>query len=138
MKKTLALFLVFVFCLSFVSCSNASSAQVAEEPSSDEEIADESSLEQEEATVDNSDIDIVLVVPNTLGDKAFSDMVWGGITLAKETYGLGNIKCIELRIRNLSFMILSLTTQMVHFKMLYPMRLCRMRARSLLVPLRLL
>jgi len=86
MKKVVALFLVLVFCLSCVACGGSSSAQVTDETSSEEETAG-----------DNSNIDIVLVVPNTLGDKAFSDMVWRGITLAKETYGLGNIKCIELQ-----------------------------------------
>lgn len=41
---------------------------------------------------------VVLVVPNTLGDKAFSDMVWAGVQMAKEQNSqVGNIKCIELQ-----------------------------------------
>ena len=96
MKRVMALILALVFCLSIVACGGSSTAPVAEEDSSDAAVAEEGSS-SDSAAVDNSDIDIVLVVPNTLGDKAFSDMVWSGITMAKETYGLGTIKCIELQ-----------------------------------------
>ena len=96
MKRVMALILALVFCLSIVACGGSGAEHVTEESSSDAAIAEDGSS-SEEAGVDNSDIDIVLVVPNTLGDKAFSDMVWSGITMAKETYGLGTIKCIELQ-----------------------------------------
>ena len=86
MKKVFSLIVVLLFCFSAAACGAPSVAETAEEP-----------VMGEETTADNSDIDIVLVVPNTLGDKAFSDMVWSGVTLAKETYGLGTIKCIELQ-----------------------------------------
>ena len=39
---------------------------------------------------------VVLVVPNNLGDKAFSDLVWSGVQKAKDQYGISEIKCIEL------------------------------------------
>jgi len=42
-------------------------------------------------------LNVVLVVPNSLGDKAFSDMIWNGISIANKQYGLGKTKCIELQ-----------------------------------------
>ena len=41
-------------------------------------------------------LSVVLVVPNNLGDLAFADMVWSGVTRANETYKFKECKCIEL------------------------------------------
>lgn len=47
---------------------------------------------------DKKTYDVVIVIPNSLGDKAFSDMVWAGVQLAKEKNPeIGEIKCIELQ-----------------------------------------
>ena len=41
----------------------------------------------------------MVVIPNSVGDKAFSDIVWAGVQIAKEKNPdrIGNIKCIELQ-----------------------------------------
>ncbi len=73
MKKLFALILAICMILSMVACSNSASDKK-----------------------DDGKLNVVLVVPNNLGDKAFSDMVWAGVTMAKEKHDLNDIKCIEL------------------------------------------
>ena len=52
----------------------------------------------ENVTTPEKTYNVVLVLANTLGDKAFSDMVWAGVQMAKEQNPLvGNIKAIELQ-----------------------------------------
>lgn len=73
MKKVIALVMALVLVVAFAACG-----------------------ENPPAPVDDK-VNVVLVVPNSLGDKAFSDMIWAGVTNAKEKYDLGEVKCIELQ-----------------------------------------
>lgn len=81
MKKLISLIMVFVMMLGLFAC------------------ADSNSDAKEEDGNEDKKANIVLVIPNSLGDKAFSDMVWSGVQTAKENAPdrIGNIKCIELQ-----------------------------------------
>ena len=89
MKKVLTFLLAAVMCLSLGACGAESSG----ESQTSQTTASKSTAS---ATTDNSKIDVLMVAPNNLGDKSFSDLVWKGIQNAKKTYGLGEVKCTEL------------------------------------------
>lgn len=80
MKKLFAFILVLAMAFGMVACSG-----------------DTESTKGTDGKKAEDKMNVVLVIPNSLGDKAFSDMIWKGINMAKETYDLGEIKCIELQ-----------------------------------------
>lgn len=82
MKKFAAMILSLVLAFSLVACNGG---------------GESSSPASGGSSAGKDPLNVVLVVPNSLGDKAFSDMIWNGINMAKEEYGLGEIKCIELQ-----------------------------------------
>lgn len=79
MKKLLTLLLTALLVSALVGCDNGGGK--------DSEVVEEQKFR------------IVAVFPNVLGDKSFSDLVWSGVTNAKEKYGdkISEIKAIELR-----------------------------------------
>ena len=93
MKKLIAIMLVLIMALSLFACAGGNDAT---EPSKDAPNTDGNSSDAPSQSAEKANI--VLVIPNSLGDKAFSDMVWAGVQIAKEKNPdrIGNIKCIEL------------------------------------------
>ena len=90
MKKRIAILLAMSLLLGLTACGGGGEA--------DSEAATEAAASAEgEETAAEDPLDVILVIPNSLGDKAFSDMIWNGINMAKEEYGLGEIRCIELQ-----------------------------------------
>ena len=94
MKKLIAIMLVLIMALSLFACAGGNDAT---EPSKDAPNTDGNSSDAPSQSAEKANI--VLVIPNSLGDKAFSDMVWAGVQIAKEKNPdrIGNIKCIELQ-----------------------------------------
>lgn len=90
-KKWLSILLVMCMVLGLAACGGGAKETPA--PSAGVGGGDDSA----DVTPDKT-YNVVLVVPNTLGDKAFSDMVWAGVQMAKDQNPqVGNIKCIELQ-----------------------------------------
>lgn len=81
-KKWLALFLALGMSLNLAACGSkdpSPSGSTGSDP-------------------DSKTYNVALVIANSLGDKAFSDMVWDGVQMAKEQNPeINNIKCIELQ-----------------------------------------
>ena len=93
MKKLIAILLVLVMALSLFACAGSKDpSESGNDPANSENNTSNPSEDVKKAN-------IVLVIPNSLGDKAFSDMVWSGVQIAKEKNPerVGNIKCIELQ-----------------------------------------
>ena len=94
MKKLIAILLVLVMALSLVACAGGNDPT---EPNNDPAKSENNTSDT--PSENSKKANIVLVIPNSLGDKAFSDMVWSGVQIAKEQNPdrIGNIKCIELQ-----------------------------------------
>lgn len=94
MKKLIAILLVLVMALSLVACAGGNDPT---EPNNDPAKSENNTSDT--PSENGKKANIVLVIPNSLGDKAFSDMVWSGVQIAKEQNPdrIGNIKCIELQ-----------------------------------------
>ena len=91
MKKLIAILLVLVMALSLFACAGSKDpSEPGNDPakSEDNNTSDTPSESGEKAN-------IVLVIPNSLGVKAFSDMVWSGVQIAKgqNPDRIGNIEC---------------------------------------------
>ena len=93
MKKLIAILLVLVMALSLFACAGGNDPT---EPNNDPAKSENNTSDT--PSENGKKANIVLVIPNSLGDKAFSDMVWSGVQIAKEQNPdrIGNIKCIEL------------------------------------------
>lgn len=86
-KNWLAILLALSMTLGLAACGKAPSAPTPSAGTPDDA-----------PSASGESCNVVLVVPNTLGDKAFSDMVWAGVQMAKaQNPQVGNIKCIELQ-----------------------------------------
>lgn len=86
-KNWLAILLALSMTLGLAACGKAPSAPTPSAGTPDDG-----------PSAPGESYNVVLVVPNTLGDKAFSDMVWAGVQMAKaQNPQVGNIKCIELQ-----------------------------------------
>ena len=94
MKKLIAILLVLVVALSLFACAGSKDPS----ESSNDPAKSEDNNTSDTPAESGKKANIVLVIPNSLGDKAFSDMVWSGVQIAKEQNPdrIGNIKCIEL------------------------------------------
>ena len=94
MKKLIAILLVLVMALSLFACAGGNDPT---EPNNDPAKSENNTSDT--PSENGKKANIVLVIPNSLGDKAFSDMVWSGVQIAKEQNPdrIGNIKCIELQ-----------------------------------------
>jgi basic membrane protein A len=102
MKKGLAKVLALVMAASLVGCGGSKTTSQQAAPAATETKAAEKAPAETKAEApeksDGKKVNVVLVIPNSLGDKAFSDMVWAGVQMAKEQNPqVGNIKCIELQ-----------------------------------------
>ena len=95
MKKLIAILLVLVMALSLFACAGSKDPS----ESSNDPAKSEDNNTSDTPAESGKKANIVLVIPNSLGDKAFSDMVWSGVQIAKEKNPdrVGNIKCIELQ-----------------------------------------
>lgn len=90
-KRYLALLLALGLSLNLAACGNKTTPETQQPSAPTQEQGNDP------APVEKA-YNVVLVVPNSLGDKAFSDMVWDGVQLAKsQNPAVGNIKCIELQ-----------------------------------------
>lgn len=93
-KNWLAILLSLSLILGLAACGQKTVETPAPAPSS----AGTETSDKTETPAPEKTYNIVLVLANTLGDKAFSDMVWAGVQMAKEQNPLvGNIKAIELQ-----------------------------------------
>lgn len=93
-KNALALLLALGLSLNLAACGNKGTTET-QLPSTPSAPAQQ---QEQDPAPEGKTYNIVLVLPNTLGDKAFSDMVWAGVQMAKEQNPLvGNIKAIELQ-----------------------------------------
>lgn len=93
-KNWLAILLSLSLILGLAACGQKTVETPAPAPSS----AGTETSGNSETPAPEKTYNIVLVLANTLGDKAFSDMVWAGVQMAKEQNPLvGNIKAIELQ-----------------------------------------
>ncbi len=89
-KKWFALLLALSMTLGLAACGGKTPPAPSADPSA--------AVEDNTPAPVEANYNVVLVVPNSLGDKAFSDMVWDGVQMAKEQNPqINNIKCIELQ-----------------------------------------
>ena len=75
MKKLIAILLVLVMALSLFACAGGNDPT---EPNNDPSKSENNNT-SDTPSENGKKANIVLVIPNSLGDKAFSDMVWSGV-----------------------------------------------------------
>lgn len=93
-KNWLAILLTLSLMLGLAACGGGAAQTPAPAPSA----GAPTETQNNEPSTPEKTYNIALVLANTLGDKAFSDMVWAGVQMAKEQNPLvGNIKAIELQ-----------------------------------------